>query len=182
MTAARTRRALPPATTGSARLEFGSVYRENFQAVTAFFARRCSEPQDVADLTSQTFVEALKSAHSYRGRGPVRGWLIAIARRVYARHLADRAAGRDLIGQLGGQLVLAHDEVDELASRLDARRDGQELLERAARLSPLEREAVELVDLLGLTPKDASRVLGVSANTLRVRLFRAHKQLRKERR
>lgn len=179
VTASKTKPAVSPAG-ASGRLDFAVVYRENVGPVMAFFTRRCREPQDVADLTSQTFVEAIRSAHTYAGRGPVRGWLIAIARRVYARHLASRAAHSDLIDQLGGRLVLAQDEIDELAERLDARRDGQELLERAAGLSELEREAIELVDLMGLRPKDAARVLGVSANTLRVRLFRAHKQLRKE--
>jgi hypothetical protein len=43
--------------TGSSRLELASVYRENLGSVAAFFARRCREPQQVADLTSQTFVE-----------------------------------------------------------------------------------------------------------------------------
>jgi len=156
------------------------VYRQNIGAVTAFFARRCGEPQEVADLTSQTFVEAIKSAHTYRGRGSVRAWLIAIARRVYAQHLASRTANAGLVDQLGGQLVLAQDEVEDLAARLDARRDGRVLLDRAAHLSDSEREAVELIDLLDLTPKEAARILGVSANAIRVRLFRAHQRLRKE--
>jgi RNA polymerase sigma factor (sigma-70 family) len=165
---------------GSSRLEFEAVYRDNIGAVTAFFARRCPDPQQVADLTSQTFVEAIKSAGTFEGRGTPTAWLIAIARRVYANHLADRAVGADLIDQLGGRLVLAHDEVEDLAARIDAQRDGRELLERAALLSGLEREAIELVDLMGMTPKDAARVLGVSPNVLRVRLFRAHQRLRKE--
>ena len=147
--------------------------------MTAFFAPRCRDPQQVADLTSQTFVEAIKSARTFRGRGTPAAWLIAIARRVYANDLADKAIGADLIDQLGGQLVLAYDEVEDLAARIDAQPDGRELLEQAARLSGLEREAIELVDLMGLAPKDAARVLGVSPNVLRVRLFRAHKRLRK---
>jgi RNA polymerase sigma-70 factor (ECF subfamily) len=162
------------------RLEFEAVYRENVRPVTAFFARRCGDPQQVADLTSQTFVEAIRSAASFEGRGTPRAWLIAIARRVYANHIDDQSTGVDLIDQLGGRLVLAEDEVDDLAERIDAQRDGRELLERAARLSDLERGAIELVDLIGLTPKDAARVLGVSPNALRVRLFRAHARLRKE--
>ncbi len=165
---------------GAFRLEFEAVYRENIRLVTAFFARRCRDPQQVADLASQTFVEAIKSARTFQGRGTPAAWLIAIARRVYANHLAERASGGDLIDRLGGQLVLAHDEVEDLAARIDAQRDGRKLLERAARLSGLEREAIELVDLMGLTPKHAARVLGVSPNVLRVRLFRAHKRLRKE--
>jgi RNA polymerase sigma factor (sigma-70 family) len=165
---------------GSSRLEFESVYRENVGPVTAFFARRCRDPQHVADLTSQTFVEAIKSADTFQGRGSPKAWLIAIARRVYANNLADQAIGAALIDELGGQLDLAHDEVEDLAARIDAQRDGRELLERAARLSVLEREAIELVDLTGLTPVDAARLLGVSPNVLRVRLFRAHQRLRKD--
>lgn len=76
--------------------------------------------------------------------------------------------------------MLAEDELEDLAGRIDAQRDGSELLRRAARLSTAEREAIELVDVMGLTPKDAAHALGVSANALRVRRFRAHQRLRKE--
>lgn len=165
---------------GAPRLQFETVYRENVGAVTGFFARRCRDPQQVADLTSQTFVEAIKSAGTFQGRGTPTAWLIAIARRVYANHLADQATGADLIDQLGGRLVLAQDEIDDLVERMDAQRDGKALLDRAASMSAVEREAIELVDLMGLTPKDAASALGVSPNALRVRLFRAHKRLRKE--
>ena len=166
--------------TGPNELEFATVYRENVGRLTGFFARRCRDPQLVADLTSQTFVEAIKSAHTFRGRGTPTAWLVAIARRIYANHLADQAAGADVIAQLGGQLVLAGDEIDDLAERIDRQRNGKRLLARASRLSDAEREVVELVDLMDLKPTEAARVLGVSPNALRVRLFRAHARLRKE--
>jgi len=161
-------------------LELADLYRQNFGPVTAFFARRCREPQVVADLTSQTFVEAIKSAHTFRGAGTPRAWLFTIARRVYAGHIADQALGAELIDQLGGRLLLADDEIDDLVARIDAQRPGRELLARAGRLPAVEREAIELVDLAGLTPKEAARVLDVSANALRVRLFRARARLRKD--
>lgn len=163
-----------------ARLEFERLYRENVGAVTAFFARRCGEPQEVADLTSQTFVEAIKSAHTYQGRGTPRAWLIAISRNVHASYRAELASNAGMVEALGWQLTLGDDELEDLAARIDAQRVGRELLARARGLSDIEREAIELVDLIGLTPKDAARVLGVSANVLRVRLFRAHNRLRKE--
>lgn len=134
----------------------------------------------MADLTSQTFVEAIRSAHTFGGRGTPRAWLIAIARRVYARHVAEQVADAALIGDLAGQLVLAEDEVDDLATRIDAQRRGRELLERALRLPATEREVLELVDLSGLTPREAASVLGLSPNLVRVRLFRARHRLRKE--
>jgi DNA-directed RNA polymerase specialized sigma24 family protein len=124
---------------GPPRLEFEAVYRDNVRQVTAFFARRCRDPQQVADLTSQTFVEAIRSAATYQGRGSPRAWLIAIARRVYAHHVADQVIGADLIDQLGGRLELADDELEDLAERIDAQRDGRRLLERTAGMSSLER-------------------------------------------
>ena len=82
--------------------------------------------------------------------------------------------------RLAGLVILAPEEIDELMGRIDAQRVGQELLERCAALSPLERAAVELVDLDGLTPKEAAAVLGVSRGVLRMRLSRARERLRKE--
>lgn len=160
--------------------EFGVVYRECFGVVTAYFARRCTEPQVVADLVSETFVEAVASFGTFdRARGSARGWLIAIARRVFARWCAGLSADRVAIERLRGGLVLDADETDELSERIDAQRQGRELLERCALLPALEREAIELVDLTGLEPKEAARVLGVSAGALRVRLHRARTRLRK---
>jgi RNA polymerase sigma factor (sigma-70 family) len=179
MTASNIEREAAPVSRPS-KLEFATVYRENVAPVTAFFARRCREPQEVADLTSQTFVEAIKSAHTFAGKGTPRAWLIAIARRVYANHLAERALTEGLVDQLAGQLLLSDDDVEDLTARIDAQREAREMLERAGALSGVEREAIELVHLVGLTPKEAARVLGVAPNALRVRLFRAHHRLRKE--
>ncbi len=54
--AARTRHADPGAGRASALEEFEQVYRANIDPISAYFARRCAEPQTVADLTSETFV------------------------------------------------------------------------------------------------------------------------------
>jgi RNA polymerase sigma-70 factor (ECF subfamily) len=179
VTAAHIKPQVETAERGS-RLDFEDVYRANVGPLTAFFARRCREPQEVADLTSQTFIEAIRSAHTYKGQGTPRAWLIAIARNVYAQRCAAASQRSALVDALGGQLELGQDELEDLAERIDAQRDGRELLAHAGGLSDLEREAVELVDLAGLAPGEAAQVLKVSANVLRVRLFRAHSKLRKE--
>ncbi len=62
----------------------------------------------------------------------------------------------------------------------DAERAGRALLERCSQLPELERAAVELVDVAGLTPKEAAAALGLSRVVLRKRLSRARARLRKE--
>ena len=79
-----------------------------------------------------------------------------------------------------GRRALEGDEIDELAARIDAERTGRDLLGRCSQLPELERAAVELVDLSGLSPKEEAEVLGVSRVVLRKRLSRARARLRKE--
>ncbi len=163
--------------------ELEVLYRSEVAAVTAFFARRSRDPQTVADLTADTFMEAMKSFRSSPpAQGSKRPWLFAIARNVYAKHCEHMARRRDAARRDSARQMLDEDETEELAERIDAQRLGRELLERLAGLPALDREAVELVDLAGLRPKEAAIALGVSAGALRVRLFRARARLRKERR
>jgi RNA polymerase sigma factor (sigma-70 family) len=166
---------------GSALAEFEQIYRINADVVMGYFARRCSEPQTVADLTSETFVRAAGAFGSFDpSRGSARAWVFGIAVHVYAHHCAQAANGRDAVARLAGRRSLEIDEIEELAGRIDAERAGRELIEGCSQLPELERAAIELVDLTGLTPKEAAAALGVSRVVLRKRLSRGRARLRKE--
>jgi DNA-directed RNA polymerase specialized sigma24 family protein len=128
------------------------VYLRNVDVLMGYFARRCREPQTVADLTSETFVRAMNGfARFDPRRGSDRAWLFGIAAHVFARHCEQSAGDRDAVARLGGH-----------------------------RLPAVERSAIELVDLEGLTPKEAALALGVSGAAFRKRLSRARSRLRQE--
>lgn len=165
-----------------ALVEFERIYRENVGVLSGFFARRCVEPQTVADLTSETFVRAAGAFSSFdAGRGTPRAWLFGIAAHVFARHCARAAHDRDATARLAGRRPLGLNEIDELAAKIDAQRAGRELLARCAQLPVMERAALELVDLSGLTAAEAAAALGVSRVVLYKRLSRARSRLRKGR-
>ncbi len=166
---------------GSTLSEFEQIYRANVGVLTAYFARRSTDPQTVADLTSETIVRAAGSFGSFdSGKGSARAWLFGIAVHVYARYCAQAANGREAVLRLAGMGDLPVDEIDELADKIDAHRAGRELIDRCSQLPALERDAIELVDLGGLTPKEAAAALGVPRGVLRMRLSRARARLRKE--
>ena len=149
--------------------------------VTAYFARRCSEPQEVADLTSETILRAAGSFGAFDPRrGSARGWLFGIAAHVWAGYCAQVANRRNVMVRLAGRRSLQTSEIEELAAKIDAQQAGRKLLERCSRLSMNERAAIELVDIAELTPKEAAAALGVSRGVLRMRLSRARAKLRKE--
>ncbi|MFS8101079.1 RNA polymerase sigma factor [Lentzea alba] len=158
---------------------FERIYRDHVGAITRFFARRCTEPQVVADLTADTFVRAMTSFHTFNAsRGSPTSWLFGIARHTFAAHLETKARNRVLVLKAGGRRELGRDELAELEARIDAERPGRALLERLAELPELEREAVELVHLSGLAPKEAAEALGVPKGAMRTRLYRAMARLR----
>jgi RNA polymerase sigma factor (sigma-70 family) len=161
--------------------EFERLYLRNVDVVMGYFARRCREPQTVADLTSETFVRAVDGYVGFDPRrGSDRAWVFGIATRVFANHCEQSAGGRDAVARLGGRRPLDGDEIEELAERIDAERQGAALMRRCQQLPAVERAALELVDLDGLTPKEAALTLGVSRVAFRKRLSRARSRLRKE--
>jgi RNA polymerase sigma factor (sigma-70 family) len=164
---------------GGAAAEFERLYRANVAAVTAYFARRSTDPHTVADLTAETFVTAITSFGSFDpGRGTARAWVFGIARHVYAAHCEAYGQQQDRLLRLAGRRDLEPDHVGELLDRIDAERAGRDLVTGLSLLSGRDRQVVELVDLAGLRPKEAAAVLGVTPGAVRMRLMRARAQLR----
>jgi RNA polymerase sigma-70 factor (ECF subfamily) len=161
--------------------EFEQVYLRNVHVLMGYFARRCRDPQTVADLTSETFVRAVDGFAKFDpGKGSDRAWLFGIAAHVFARYCEQAADGRDAVARLGGYRPLDQDEIEDVAERIDAEREGAALMRRFAWLPAVERAAIELVDLEGLTPQEAAMALGVSRVAFRKRLSRARSRLREE--
>ena len=159
--------------------EFELGYRAHVEAVTSYFAWRTEDPQLTADLTADTFVEAMTSFTTFNpAKGSPRAWLFGIARRVFAQHCEGVTRGRSTVARLGGYRVLDVDEAAELLDRIDAERSSRDLLDGLATLSQADREVVDLIDIAGLTRKEAAAALGVSPGALRVRLFRVRHKLR----
>lgn len=66
---------------------FSTLYRAHCGTVLAFVRRRVGEPELALDLVAETFAEVVTSAATYRGDGPVIGWLLGIARHKLADSL-----------------------------------------------------------------------------------------------
>jgi RNA polymerase sigma-70 factor (ECF subfamily) len=164
---------------GGRAAEFERLYRANVADVTAYFARRSTDPQAVADLTAETFTAAITSFGTFDPRkGTARAWVFGIARRVYAAHCESLRQQRAKALRLAGRQELGPDHVAELLDRIDAERAGRALLAAMAELPPLDRAAIELVSIAGLRAAEAASVLGVAPGALRMRLMRARARLR----
>jgi len=158
--------------------QFAELYRRTVDTIVGYLARRCANPEDVADITATTYVIALESLGSFdpeRGR-PV-PWLLGIAGRVLANQQRRTGRASAASARLRGRRLLDAADFERLEDRIDAERLAPHLATAIEGLSPAHREAVLLTSADGLSPADAARALGIHPAAFRVRLHRARKAL-----
>jgi RNA polymerase sigma-70 factor (ECF subfamily) len=153
------------------------IYRRYVRRVTAFAARRCTSADDVADVVAETFDRLLRSAHRYDpARGPVAAFVFSIAESRVFEQRRRAARQHRLRARLIGRDLLDEDDVARIDTALDAARSLAELEPALATLSTGEDEVLRLV-ADGLSPTEAARELGITANSARVRLHRARRHV-----
>ncbi len=160
---------------------FEAFYREHFEAIQGFVARRVGDRERAADLTAEIFLAAIDAAPRYRpGRGEPGAWLYGIARNVAAsdRRRADRERARD--ERLRAGTLLDEDDAARIEARIEAAAEMRRLYGAMDRLSDSERAVLELVAIDELSLAEAAAAAGVRPVTARVRLHRARRKLRAE--
>jgi RNA polymerase sigma-70 factor, ECF subfamily len=150
-----------------------TLYERHAPWLTLRLARRCADADAVDDAVQDTFVVVWKSAARYEGGGAVGAWIwgIGIRRLIDALRRRPRrefrSSERVELESSAEEQVLLGVEHGDLAGALD-------------RLSPELRAVVQATILDGLTTREASRLLGIPAGTVKTRAMRARVQLREE--
>lgn len=153
---------------GVARFE--AVYRETYDQIAAYAARRCDSPQDAADVVAETFTIAWRRVTELPPGQEARLWLYGVARKVLADHRRSTVRQRLRSVELDAEIAdLYGDSPDS----------GVELSVIGAvfrSLSDDDRELLSLVAWEGLEREEIATMLGLSRNAVRIRLYRARRR------
>ena len=151
---------------------FTALYELTNERIAAYALRRCTTPEDAADLVAETYLVAWRRIDVVPSGHDGLLFLYVTARQLLSNQ--SRRVQRDdaLIVRLADELRTArHDPHDEAA--LTA-------LERLMALPGDLRELLMLAGWEGLNARDLGRVLGCSATAARIRLHRARARLQAE--
>lgn len=138
----------------------------------------CGAAPDTDDAMQEALLKTFQHARRIREPQAFRAWLYRTVKNacLVGRR---RRAGEEMETPLDS----AREEPPDAAPTADAELESAEARAsiRAAlgRLRPTYREAVFLRDLEGLSTREVARVLGISEANVKVRLHRAHAQLRR---
>ncbi|MFI0357459.1 RNA polymerase sigma factor [Actinomadura sp. 9N407] len=151
---------------------FTAVYDACRQRVWAYAVSRVGR-QAADEVVSETFTVAWRRLGEMPE--PALPWLIGVARNVMRDRYREEARRAAFTAELRGwesglERSAERDFAEGVAERLA-------VLRAMAALTEGDREILILVAWQGLSPREAARVVGCTAATLRVRLHRARKRL-----
>lgn len=130
---------------------------------------------DAADVTQRVLIRAYMQLGSLRSPERFGGWLRRIAineSAMWRRHQREHLP----IDEVSPSLLIESPQV----THAERGQETEQLLDAIGRLPEAGRLVVTLFYLNGMSCVDVGRFLGISANTVKVRLHRSRKQLRKE--
>jgi RNA polymerase sigma-70 factor (ECF subfamily) len=132
----------------------------------------CGSREDAEDVVQETFAKVLRKPRFLRSEDDI-GYLLRVLRNTFVSQ--RRTAARR------PQTVPLPDAVDLLedprAVRPESRLESRELYKHISTLPPDFRDALVAIDLVGLTYREAGRMLRVREATITTRLHRARQRL-----
>lgn len=156
-------------------MDFEQVYQTYFKSVYRYIRRLSGDEQLAEEITSETFVQVMRSIGSFRGDCDLRVWICQIAKNTYYTHLKkqNRVAALDE----EAWLALA-DPAAPVEERLDAKEDAQRIRALLHALPEPYKEVFMWRTLGELSFAEIGALYGKTANWACVTYHRARQQIK----
>ncbi|MEM6830508.1 MAG: sigma-70 family RNA polymerase sigma factor [Bacteroidota bacterium] len=154
--------------------KFEPIYDRYFKQLFQFVFHRVADKSLAADLTSQVFLKALLNLKTYEHKGlPFSSWLYRIA--INECNLHHRKS------RTKQYVVLDDHNYNLMSEEMDLEREEDRVLLKKAisKLNTKEMEVIELRFFESLSFKEVAKILSITENNAKVKLYRALDKLKK---
>ncbi len=157
---------------------FGELYDRYATVVHRYLSYRVGSPQLAEDLTSETFLRALRRIGSFTWQGKdVGAWLVTIARNLVADHYKSGRYRLELtvgdVSEVGGPAPTTDGPEDEVLAGLT----NAVLLAAVTRLAAEQQECIVLRFLQGMSVSETALIMGKSDGAIKALQYRAVRSL-----
>jgi RNA polymerase sigma-70 factor (ECF subfamily) len=140
-----------------------SLYEEYFDRIAHYIYVRIGDRHEAEDLAGDVFLKALESLKSYKERGiPMQAWLFRIARNVSVDYL--RKKGRVTTVPIEGVTIMNKEDPVAAAEKNIGMKKVREAMQK---LTPEQRQVVQLRFFGGLSSKEVGTILRKSDGAVR---------------
>jgi RNA polymerase sigma-70 factor (ECF subfamily) len=161
---------------------FGQLVEQYATVIVNLAYRMVGDRTEAEDLAQETFVAAFKALPKFRAESKFSTWLYRIAANKCKDWLRAKRPGQGVqdvdVDEVLDEGVVAEERTPE---RLLSQQQVAAQLDRAIqRLPPLYREAFVLKHVEGLSYEEMQEIVGVNADTLKMRVYKGRLQLSRE--
>ncbi len=158
---------------------FGRLFDQHAAGLHRYLAGRVG-PGTAEDVVAETFLAALRGRHRYDpARANVRSWLYGIATNHVRQHARSEARALRARGRLERFAEPDADHAERVSDRIDAAHRVAQLATALTQLPPGDRDVLLLTSWAGLNAAEVGNALDIPAGTVRSRLHRARRWLRR---
>ena len=156
---------------------FGELYDKYVDQVYRYILYRVATPQLAEDLTSETFLRALRRISSFTWQGrDVGAWFVTIARNLIADHYKSGRYRLELttddVSESSAAPVTAGPETEVLEAM-----QNKVLLEAVKELNAEQQECIVLRFLQGLSVSETAEIMGKNDGAIKALQYRAIRTL-----
>jgi RNA polymerase sigma-70 factor (ECF subfamily) len=154
---------------------FGRLYDQYSDTVYRYIYYRVGGRATAEDLTSETFLRALRRIGTFTWQGRDFGaWLVTIARNLVADHFKS---SRFRLEVTTGEMLDANEVERSPEDSVLEHLSNAALLDAVRRLNPQQQECVTLRFLQGLSVAETARVMGKNEGAIKTLQYRAVRTL-----
>lgn len=168
---------------------FNSLMEETYKKVYNMAYRLSGSRPDAEDLTQEAYYRAYRSFGDYEGDRPFENWIFRIVTRLYLDLLRNRrrrvstvSYDNTLPTDFGSDAVRFEvaDDRPNPEEELLFSEFSDEMVKALSSLTEEQRELIRMADVEQIPYNEIAEKLGRPVGTIRSRLHRTHKQLRRE--
>ncbi|MBU7598262.1 sigma-70 family RNA polymerase sigma factor [Streptomyces sp. P38-E01] len=154
---------------------FGQLYDHYSDTVYRYIYYRVGSKATAEDLTSETFLRALRRIGTFTWQGRDFGaWLVTIARNLVADHFKS---SRFRLEVTTGEMLDANEVERSPEDSVLESLSNAALLDAVRRLNPQQQECVTLRFLQGLSVAETARIMGKNEGAIKTLQYRAVRTL-----
>ncbi|HMK55739.1 MAG TPA: RNA polymerase sigma factor [Dissulfurispiraceae bacterium] len=155
---------------------FAELVRRYKQKVFRLAARFVRDDDELDDICQEAFIKSYQNLHRFRGDAPFEHWLTKIVVNVCYDMLRKQARKRDVVPLDDVAFAIGDSQSAEPSGSQEAWRILRSAMER---LRPDDRLVITVLNLEEKTVRETSLLTGWSETNVKVRAFRARKELKR---